>query len=391
MSIDSHGFQNDLMNDISARSLSVLIPQVKSLLLTKFSIQKPWFPDTYEYPTEIPALQDVVLTGDFLRRLLESGNWIFPEMRFWCLGSPAHCFLTRMLGFAENEISTIDRYELFPLAETSPKPPLHSSSRPCNFVYAGKLTPYKKILTLIWTAFYLQKKHRFPVQLHLFGSFLREDLFHFQNSDNPYENEVRQLIADLPWNQPPLLHGQVSPEEWQRFQPGTAIAISYSILPFEDFGLSLTEAQLKSWPLICNGWGGYNDLRGQVLKIPYLWVGSNTETPNEARYSGEAAADFIFKFPISWQNIEVTPATLPLTVSKKSLDRKREALLENWGMALAGLPQRKISALKGHAKIEKFMDEYRKCFLGKPGRNGTKVAPLNCESQSPDPLAAPEL
>lgn len=353
----------EFLSDTSALSLGSLIPSVEKYLNDQFSIKSCWFPDTYEYPQNLSQTKDIVLTGDFLRRILESGNWIFPEMRLWCVGSPVKKFLTTMMKVPEECVSLIPRYDLKPVPAAQPVFSTWHDFKMINFVYAGKISQSKMILTWLWTVQFLQKKYHLPVRAHLFGRFVQEEKFCSCPGDNEYEKAVKNLIETSDWQIRPVLHGQVERTTWLNAHYEAPIYVSFSMLPLEDFGLSLAEAQQVGWPVIVNHWGGYKDIQGPAIKVPNIFLTGGSEDEMTAKSSGEAVADFIYKSKFETKKISTSSCLLPQAIKREDWEILRLNLLKEWGMELSLLPQRKIRNLEGSPRFKEFIAQYNRCFF----------------------------
>lgn len=347
---------SSLLKDYSGKSMDVLSEKVRKIFADKLPGEKLWMTDIYEWPDQNAKEMNVVMFGDFFRKFLESGNWTLDQYRFWCLGKPAKNFLVNLGGFSEDEVSIIPRHLLFQVKEG------HSPSKDMHLVYAGRLTPSKRLLTQLWTVYFLQTKWDLPVKFSFFGDFILEEKFCSCPSENPYKEQVFRLLNDLNWSHQPQFGGLVLKQEWISKNYRNPVFFSLSTLPFEDFSVSIAEAQEQGWPCIVTNWGAQKDLSGTTIKIPMQLLQSLTETFESAEKDGEILADFIAKKEFSTTPYTMTEFKKPKAVSQEELDRRRRAFLSKWGMNFQDVIRHRTDDLRNSPKWAKFMEEYVRCF-----------------------------
>jgi hypothetical protein len=346
-----------LKNDYSAASLSLLSVKVTQFFQDHLPDSNLWMSDVYEWPSyDQNQIIDVVLFGDFFRKFLETGNWIHAKYRFWGLGSPTKNFLTDLGGFKAEQIALIPRHYLY----TSQSASLNGLN--FDLIYAGRLSSSKRILTLLWTTYYLQKKCNRDVSLTLFGDFILEEKFCSCPTHNPYREEVLRLISDLDWREKPVYRGNLGSHEWPLTGFSNPVFISLSVLPFEDFSVSVAQAQERGWPCILSQWGAHKDILGTTLKIPLPLFESIHETFDSANREGEIIADFISKKNFETNHYTFEKAQVPEIISLQELDEKRRAFLNTWGMNLQDVLRHRTEELRGSKNWSRFMDQYLQCL-----------------------------
>lgn len=347
---------SSLLKDYSGKSMNILAEKVRKIFAEKLPQEKMWMTDIYEWPDQQSEDMNVVIFGDFFRKFLETGNWTHDNYKFWCLGKPAKNFLVNLAGFREEEVSVIPRHLLFQTREGQ-KP-----TKDMHLVYAGRLTPSKRILTQLWTVFYLQTKWNQNVKFSFFGDFILEEKFCSCPSENPYKEHVFKLLNDLDWKHQPEFGGLVLKHEWIGQNYRHPVFFSLSTLPFEDFSVSIAEAQEAGWPCIVTNWGAQKDLSGTTIKIPLHLLQSLGETHESAQKDGEVLADYIAKKEFQTSPYTQTEFTAPTSVSMAELDQRRRAFLAKWGMNFQDVIRHRTDDLRHSPKWAKFMEEYVKCF-----------------------------
>ncbi|MFP5490948.1 MAG: glycosyltransferase [Bacteriovoracia bacterium] len=237
---------------------------------------KIWFSDEnskhilQEFPKS-GELVEIILTGSFLNRLLESNLWYFENFRLWTFSSRVKSFLVSSFGFSEEQIGVIGRTAPSKLIA---KPDFQQD---INLVYAGRLSLAKNITAIIRLASELQTNHHSQVTLDIFG--LPDDLAdpslgRFQ----PYiiEDEIQNLIQQLTWQNRPVFHQTVPQKEWLKINRPSPVFISLSTSMHEDFGTAAEIATQYGWPSLLSDWGGHADACF-THKIPHQLVARTHE------------------------------------------------------------------------------------------------------------------
>lgn len=348
--------------DYSANSLGVLSDKVRAVIRKKIPDASIWIPDMYEEPV-FPENQivDVVFFGDFFRKFLETGNWTPEKYRLWCLGVPTKRFFTEIVNLRESQISVLPRNLLFNIPENFNIPEMKTDAT--EFVYAGRLTPSKRILTMLWSVFHLQEMGH-DVSMTLYGEFFQEEKFCDCPGANPYEDKVRALISKLPWKHVPKISGKVGKEEWLKHAPGrTPVYFSLSVLPFEDFSVSVAQAQELGWASILSNWGAQKNISGAVLKLPLQIFEQLNETERSAEAEGKMIAAYVASRQVSMVPGEEQSLIVPDITGLSDLDHQRRKFLQKWGMNLQDVIRHRTDDLKGSSRWNEFMKDYVKCFM----------------------------
>lgn len=350
-----------LDKDYSGRGMRILADKVQMAFKKKLPEAKLWMTDIYDWPEfKNTGPVDVVFFGDFFRKFLETGNWTYSEYRFWCLGSPTKKFLIQQAGFREDQVSIIPRSLLYKSIVN--QEPFNLKEQQIELVYSGRLTSSKRILTMLWSVYFLQKKHDLNFQFSLYGDFLMEEKFCECPGVNPYKSKVLELLECLDWNVKPVWKGLVRPEEWTENHSLLPVYFSLSVLPFEDFSVSIAQVQEKGWPCILSKWGAHNDLGGQLLKVPLQLFENINETIESSKREGESVAQYVFSKP--FKNVEIPTGKFkaPDIVTMEEIDLKRRGFLAKWGMKFQDVIRHRTDDLKEDPSWGSFMKEYLKNF-----------------------------
>lgn len=246
-----------------------------------FSLHVPehgeiWFADenakglSSNFPTNDRSVE-VILTGSFLLRVLESKLWPFKKCRFWVLSMSIKNILVSTLKLPEDAIGIISR------DSCSSNQGHLDFSKPVNFVYAGRLSFSKNVTGLLRLVSCLQTQFNCNVTLDIFGDpdDLHDDSY---GRFNPYSmtSLIHSLINELKWITPPTLHGRVEPNKWLSLKRNAPCFVSLSTSMYEDFGVAAEEAKLASWPCLLSNWGGHQECSGAYL-IPYNLIPQTRE------------------------------------------------------------------------------------------------------------------
>ena len=351
---------SELTIDVCERSISTLSTKVKSLLKT----DKIWVPDEAQsFPIfEAEGPQKVLLLGGFLNRILESGNWPTGDYEFWSCSSSLNKVMTQIIGFDQQEIGLIDRYELFPSAGQNFENSISVKGK--NFVFAGRLSPTKNLESLIYTVYYLQENHSLDVGLHLFGKF-----DNFYSADwgrwdiQDYEGKIKLLIDSLKWVKPPVFHGLVAQDEWVRAQIENSVYVNFSTFMSEDFDVSLAEAQQKNWPAILSAWGGHLDIHHpEAILVPWRQIGRSDETAEIIQLKSECLARYLAENEFQAVNFKSANISKPRPVSKERIDELRQGLIAKMGADSFLILKEGLARYADTSSGKKFFSLYRSIF-----------------------------
>ena len=321
---------NDLDSDVCQTSIDVLRNKVQLWLAARHPGEPVYFPDDQ---SALPLPQNdqplnIVFFGGFLRRFLESGNWLHPGFRIWVLSRAVQNTLVKLLGFSQNQIGIIPRYELFGRQpETAP----FILRRPTQWVFAGRLSATKNLTMLLATVSALQTRHQLPVELHLSGEFdeeIHED--RGRRERGGYHEHLIAFSTQLPWTKPPIFHAPAAPTDWIRKFRENPCFVSFSTSITEDFGVALAQAQEAGWPCLVSDWGGHRDAEGNnILKLPAPLIGNSHEPSELIRIKGSALAAWLVREQnLTGSSEPQTPNyPSPLTTPLTQVDLLRRAFI----------------------------------------------------------------
>ncbi len=341
-----------MVGERSKLSLSTLQKRC-GLFLEEKNYNNIWFSDCegkQSLSTSQTEITDVVLFGSFLRRILESGNWPFENVRLWCLSPSVHQVLCSLFSFKENEIGVIPRAELFPqLKDVRPFP---AQNEKWTLVFSGRLSPTKNVETFLAVAYFLQKKYFPSMRIVCQGDFSDDlDPFCDRKNGGSYQKYIEDFVASLDWISPPVF---VSPEyqepwtkDYERHHLNPVFA-SFSLFSAEDFGVALAEARSEGWPVILSDWGGHRDIVGKsVIKISAHSLPEAWETYSSLLLKGEFIAAQVFA---RWGSEDIKPApvlSVPVQLNSSILHEKRQFFIQRLGTSFADL-------FTGEGKLENF-------------------------------------
>ena len=324
-----------------------------SLFLKEKNIKNIWFADcvnNQEFKNHPDDATDVVLFGSFLRRVLESGNWPFRDVRLWCLSPSVRQVLCSLFAFDEAEIGVIPRSNLFPQKNEIRSFPAQSEK--WTLVFSGRLSPTKNLETFLAVGYFLQKKFFPKMRLICQGEFT-DDLDPCSDRKNlgSYKKYIEDFVGSLDWISPPVFVSPEFQESWtldyKRHHLNPVLA-SFSLFSAEDFGVAVAEARTQGWPVILSDWGGHRDVTGKsVIKISAHSIPEGWETYESLLIKGQFIAEQIFK---RWGSDEIKdefPFTTPKVLSVEQLYSKRQNFIQRLGHSFSDL-------FFGEGKIENF-------------------------------------
>ncbi len=237
-----------------------------------------WLPDLDVAPPPMKSVKNVVLTGGFLKRLAESGNWPFAEMKLWTLSSAVKRVIVSEFGVRASAIGVIPRYELFPTPARGTRA-FPKANEPFTFVFGGRISPTKNVEMLIRTYWHLQR--HLKARLVLCGDFdsmAHPDWGRRETAD--YRAHLERVVKSLRWKQPPEFLKKTAPSEWLKGKFENPVFTSFSTFIQEDFGVALAQAQSAGWPAWLTAWGGHLEcVRGDVRWIDPRLVAYSHEAP----------------------------------------------------------------------------------------------------------------
>ena len=253
---------------------------------------KIWFSDenSKHLIQDVPKKDEfveIILTGSFLHRLVESKLWHFENLRLWTFSSRVKDYLVHAFKFHPDDIGVIGRFE------TQIEIQKPNFKKTVNLIYAGRLSLAKNVTSLIRLTSELQIKHNCEVILDIFG--LPDDLEdpslgRFESFD--LNHEIQEIIQKLKWIELPRFHKSVPQGKWLEIARPNPVFISLSTSMHEDFGTAAEIATQAGWPCLLSDWGGHADAN-RSLKIPYHLVARTHEPEFIQTLKTQSLADLL--------------------------------------------------------------------------------------------------
>jgi hypothetical protein len=252
-----------------------------------------WFPDlNASVPTG--EIVNCVLTGNFIKRLLESDRWPAVDYRFWVLSERTKDVLVNLALFEKEEVEVFPRNSIVPFSKENRELNL---GQKINFIVSGRVSPTKNIESIILTTFYLQKKFKMDCQLHIVGR--SDNLVHPDRgrvSTEDYSSKILQLSASLDWIQPVIFYEEMNEIQWLDLDIPNKVIVSHSTFICEDFNVSLAQAQNRGWPSLISSFGANTEaMPVNALEFPWTMVGRSDESLDLVKIKSEILADLVIR------------------------------------------------------------------------------------------------
>ncbi|MBY0415598.1 MAG: hypothetical protein K2Q18_15600 [Bdellovibrionales bacterium] len=143
-----------------------------------------------------------------------------------------------------------------------------------------------------------------------------------------HQQQLNYLMLTLPWTNPPEVITGKGPDNWLNPSWKNPVIINLSIFPYEDFGVSLAEAQCKGWPAVLSAWGGHLDAQtSSTLFIPHSKIPKYLGQSPVLDYSAKRVSKLIAEL---WENQEkIGPAKkkkYPEVLDRPVLEKKLSKL-----------------------------------------------------------------
>lgn len=369
------------LRDPCQASIDILRDRVSGYLSGICQGEAVWFADHY---LPFPAVNDkatvnVVFFGSFLRRFLESGNWTCRSVKIWVLSESVRRVLCQVVGVPERHIGLIPREAIFPSPKRNP-PRAFDTGVKENFVYSGRISATKNIDMLLKTVSRLQTDHGYSGALTLFGEF--DNLSHpdaarkipGRSIIDDYRAHLMNLVEQLPWREKPNFAGRLGPLEWLENAPRDPVFISLSTYIYEDFGVSLAQAQEAGWPAIVSDWGGHREAFSQGLHRVNPWlIGASYLPPGLIDFHAEIVAEQIAaSFSASQVNLTVDENAAAVgdsgqtmvtqEISLQEMDAVRRRFIERMGPACHLIYRNGIEVFADTPPGREFFAQYRNLF-----------------------------
>ena len=309
-----------------------------------------WFADDNStlisrFPEET-AKVEIIFTGSFFLRFIESGLWSFKNQRVWVLSQRVKDIFVHLFGIPQDEIGVIGR-------------PVKKEVKPGhNFVYAGRLSLTKNIPGLLHFISELQKVSP-DATLDVFGefdSFPDESLGRF--APFSLKDHVSDLLARLQWTRRPVFHGEVSQNEWPLVNRNNPAFISFSTLMYEDYGTAVEIANRRNWPALISDWGGHAEASAHhipVNLIPEAFMPEEIQALKAKRLVTQFMdGKFTFR--------SINPAFIP--VPCKSLQMARNEFMAKATPEILLCLREEMSLFADTPKGQKIFRSYRQLMAG---------------------------
>ncbi len=214
---------------------------------------KPYF---IEYDTVLPASKkkiNVVLFGDIIN-LLMLKNYFHNHQNYllWVLSHSHAKLVSTFLNIDISLINVIDRYQLYPITKIEYKT---DKKQQLNFIYSGRITQGKNTELLIPFLFELQNVTNIKCTLHIC----------YPQSDDIILNTIH--IQSLLYKIPLCDHQNLGKNWLNKINVPNKIYINLSTYVFEDFSVSMADAQAHNIPVFLSDWGPFKNIRGPKVKI----------------------------------------------------------------------------------------------------------------------------
>lgn len=332
-----------------------------------------WFPDIDRLPLQADSTTntvfDCILTGNFIKRLLESDSWPQGQYRFWVLSKRTKDVLIAFGLLSDEDVEVIPRGSVFKYSDNWNKIDLEKK---INFVFAGRISPTKNIESLIFSTYFLQKKFGVSCQLHLIGptdNLPHPDrgVFNFHS----YLDGVKEVSASLDWTTAPIFHPAVGVEEWLRIDLENKVIVNHSTFICEDFNVSLAQAQNQGWPSIVSSFGGNTDVMlSNSIAIPWNMIARSDESKIVQRVKSQIVASYIYEqlnrlaiseFDTEKASEQVTLSS-PRVMLKERVDQCRKQLLAILGLSIDQVVPNDLTSLALTKSGASFFSYYRQVF-----------------------------
>lgn len=268
--------RDDFPNDPCISSMAFLKDRIEVFFKkhVPHSTQR-YYPELDIYSNQIfnsNEILDIILFGNNVKSFFQSGLWPCRHYRIWTLSNAHKNFWANILfeNTYESPINLIPRIFLTNELETQKYSKLPTQEdTPIDLVFSGRLSAQKNITYLLLLYKELELLN-LNIRLHLYGSFddQYDEIFGRRSQEN-YKENVMSLIQSLGFNNPPIINENLSKTQWTETSLQRPVLISLSTYHGEDFGVSITQAQEKGWPLIITDMLGHQCIsHSNVIKIP---------------------------------------------------------------------------------------------------------------------------
>lgn len=348
-------------------SINFLEERCESALRQKVNSSYIWCPDSWNtYPENIGnQVVDVVLFGSFFERFLEFAHWPLQNIRLWVLCKRSKKNMIELLGLPADSIGVIKRDWLISRGE----PIIPDYQMPFEMIYAGRISESKNIEMLLHVASLLQIQHGKKFSLSLLGDFDQEThLCSGEYNSHLFKERVFKLIENLKWNQPPKIVNGLNSSEWLKLDYVRPVLISLSTQIYEDFGVSLAQAQNLGWPAILSDWGGHADASSEnTIFLNSSLIGKKFDSEADLLAVASLVASEIntkmsmtTKAPPPVEREDVIPEILALENLRKLVQR----YIEKNGSSMLWAFRKNFATYASSENGKSFFSHYRRIYSG---------------------------
>ncbi len=277
---------------------------------------------------------DVVLFGNNIKSFFQSGLWPCRKYRIWTL-SPQHKSFWDNVLFENmpESINVIPRVLLTKRMISNDLVTL--KDKHVDLVFAGRLSAQKNITFLILLYKELELLD-LDVRLYLYGKFddQYDEIFGRRIHEN-YKESVVNLIQKLSFKNPPIINENLMQDEWTETPLENPVLISLSTYHCEDYGVSVTQAQEKGWPLILTDMLGHKSVHhSNLLSIPACYHLREHLPIDIKRIFAKDLARYLFETPFI-NNEKSDKAFTNITISDSDILSARKNLIKTRGTQLS--------------------------------------------------------
>lgn len=331
--------RDDFPKDPCIGSMSFLKERIELFFKENVcSSSQRYYPELDIYNNQLfnhDELLDVILFGNNVKSFFQSGLWPCRRYRIWTLSKSHQDYWKNILfnNQIDTPINLIPRSFLTNEVITNQSHDLKDHSY--DLVFSGRLSAQKNITYLLLLYKELELAN-LDVSLHLYGQFddQYDEIFGRRQHAN-YKDTVISLIQKLGFNRPPVINENLSATQWTETKLKNPVLISLSTYHCEDFGVSITQAQEKGWPLILTDMLGHQCItHSKIIKIPSRYHLNEHLPLDIKRIFAKDLARFLLESKFTSSTCSSTALTQNV-VSDTDLLEARKLLIHKMGTQLA--------------------------------------------------------
>lgn len=262
------------------QAIEELNPSIRFLRAQCKKYFKPTTPHFFDF-TSWPRAQtvDLVLIG--LGPLTMLLKWIWParmKFRIWVLCRAHRRVLVELMGFPEESIGVIPRYKLAPRLKAKAHRVL-DLQQDFDLIYSGRIQSHKNFALACAVATALQHVTENRVRFYICGARLDQA-----------KDTIKKELAQHRWKTQPTFLGDLG-ENWFKHRWKNPVLINLSTFCYEDFGVSVAQADRMGWPMILSEWGGHLDVQSPgAIFVPADLILESQRTKSKTKAAKQIAA-----------------------------------------------------------------------------------------------------